>query len=113
MARNVLNEFTIRNSLQTEAIRFDVTVNGNSDKYIGDGVVVATPHGSSAYYYSITRKTFDKGIGMAFNNPHTENAKNTVLDKDSEIQIKITRGDAFISSDNDKEMDKISEGDIV
>ena len=51
-----LNDFVLRNKNPYEAIRF--TVNGKEK--IGDGVVVSTPFGSTAYFNSITKKKFKK-----------------------------------------------------
>lgn len=41
-----------------------------AEKVIGDGLLVATPFGSSGYYRSITGGVFEIGVGVAFNNVH-------------------------------------------
>src|SRR3972149_10222584 len=46
-----LNEIQIHNKLPTRAIRFSLQVNEKKfDELIGDGVIIATPFGSTAYY---------------------------------------------------------------
>lgn len=96
-----VNEFSIRNMYATTAIRFYVWIDGErTDEIIGDGVIIATPFGSTGYYKSVGGKEFEKGIGIGFNNP-TEKMKHLVVPEDSEIKVKITRGDAVFSSDND------------
>ena len=65
-----LNDILLRNSDIRSTVRFSVTVNSEplTDEVIGDGLVVATPFGSSAYFRSISNTTFRTGIGIAFNN---------------------------------------------
>lgn len=96
-----VNDLSIRNKNAWEAVRFGVKVDGKTihKELIGDGVVVATPFGSTGYYHSITRKSFAKGIGIAFNNS-TVPVKPIVLPETSAITITITRGVAELTTDN-------------
>ncbi len=101
-----LNEIIVHNADPRRAIRYEIFING--EKYggeiIGDGVVVSTPYGSTGYYRSITDSFFQIGIGIAFNNS-TEQSDHMVLKDNSEIIVKIIRGDAVAYSDNnDKEI---------
>ena len=109
-----INEFTLRNASQIHAIRFIVSVNGKQidDVLIGDGVIVSTPFGSTGYHHSITKKKFKNGIGIAFNNL-TKNMHNMVLNENARIRIKIARGIALLSYDNDPSMVRLYEGDVV
>ena len=88
-------------------------VNGKKvDKeLIGDGIVVSTVFGSSGYFYSITRKTFNRGVGVAFNNI-TVKRKPLIL-ADPVIKLKVTRHEAVVSADNDMKTVTIDEGDSV
>lgn len=106
-----VNDLTIRNAEPTHALRFTITVNGKRlpHEYIGDGVVIATPHGSSAYFHSITRRNFNAGIGVAFNNTTEEHAP-LLLDERKKIVVTITRGFAHICSDNDPEVLTVTRG---
>jgi len=106
-----VNDIVIRNSLPTEAIRFKVN---NSNILIGDGVVVATAYGSNkgAYFYSICRKNFKKGIGVAFNNISEE--KNClILDENDFVEIEIVRGPAVLVADNNRDFVNLQEGDKI
>ncbi|MBI2971615.1 MAG: NAD(+)/NADH kinase [Candidatus Aenigmarchaeota archaeon] len=109
-----LNDVVIRNKQQTNCIRFEVAVNGRqvNGLLVGDGVTVSTPFGSGAYYYSITRKRFAKGIGVAFNNL-TEPAKHLVLKENSVVTVTVVRNRALLSADNDPRMTGLRTGDRV
>jgi NAD+ kinase len=108
------NDFTIRNRDQMRALRFYVDIGGKlvDSEMIGDGVVVATPFGSSGYFNSITRKKFKKGIGVAFNNT-TKKVKPVVAKDDAKIKVKITRTEGVFSSDNDTQTFIMEEGDVA
>lgn len=97
-----------------EAIRLQVKVNGKviANELIGDGVVVSTPHGSTAYFHSITGKSFNRGIGLAFNNP-TKKMKHLILNENAKIEIKILRGNGFITNDCNNNLIKINNGSII
>lgn len=91
------NDVVIRNADQHHAIRFEVKSGNQKKEAIGDGIVVATSFGSTAYYNSITRKTLKKGVGVAFNNT-TEQIKPMVTNK--KIVFKLKRNKAYLTSDN-------------
>ncbi len=97
-----LNEIQLHNKKPTKAIRFNVYVNKKQvfENVVGDGVVIATPYGSTAYYKSVGGKPFKKGIGIALNNPH-KREKPIVVNESSEIEIEILRECAQLFSDND------------
>ena len=105
------NDITIRNAEPTHALRFTLEINGKQipRDYIGDGIVVATPHGSSGYFHSITRKEFSSGIGLAFNNTTIEHQPLFLTEKDS-IVLTITRGFAHVCSDNNSAVLRVKEG---
>lgn len=109
-----INDFVIRNKTPIHAIRFLLSVDGKrvDGELIGDGIVVATPFGSTAYYFSITKKKFEKGIGIAFNNLSSE-LDHKLLDEHSTVEIEITRGDATFSSDNDSSVAILKTGDKI
>lgn len=108
------NNFVFRNKLPTHALRFYVRVDGKqiNDLIIGDGIVVSTPFGSTAYHYSISRTSFENGIGIAFNNP-TKPKKHLVLKEDSKIEFELVRGDCVFASDNDPEVMDLIEGQVI
>lgn len=109
-----VNEFSLKNKNPRHSIRFDVYINDKKilNHIIGDGLMASTPIGSTGYYRSITRSTFELGIGMAFNNT-TEQYNHMVLKEDSIIKVVILRGPAFCYVDNHDEEIVIEEGDEI
>lgn len=107
------NDLIVRNDFPTHAIRFDLQVGEKKyENLIGDGLVIATPFGSTAYYNSITRKPFDKGIGIAFNNL-TKHREHLVVEENSVIKIKINRKTAHLVADNNPGFISIKENDVL
>lgn len=106
-----LNEAQLHNLSPIKAIRFSVYIEDEIlfENVIGDGVVIATPFGSSAYYSSIGGEKFDKGIGIALNNPYNVKEKPVVIDEgfDYGINIKILRDNGLLLFDNDNNMIKV------
>jgi NAD+ kinase len=82
------------------------------DEIVGDGLVVSTPFGSSAYYRSITHSVFRVGIGLAFNNT-TEPINHLVIPEGSFIRVEITRGPAYLAADNDPRIMSVEKGDVI
>ncbi|MBS3055057.1 MAG: NAD(+)/NADH kinase [Candidatus Aenigmarchaeota archaeon] len=109
-----MNEINIVSEKPIFAVRFDLIVNGRliARNVIGDGVVVATPFGSHAYFYSITRKTFKKGLGIAFNNPRKK-MKNLIVKDNSIIKVKILRDAGWMIADNNPKFVHLNEGDVI
>jgi NAD+ kinase len=109
-----LNEIGIHHKIPTKTIRLRIRVNRKiiEDEMIGDGLVVATPYGSTAYFYSITRKKFSRGLGIAFNNPHRKK-RNIVVKDDSTIEVEILRGKGLMTVDNDEIMIPVKGSDII
>lgn len=107
-----LNDIIFHNEVITSAVRYTVAINGErqSGEIIGDGLIVATPFGSTAYYRSITHSIFQVGIGMAFNNS-TEPLQHLVLSEDSVIEVRVLRGPALVAADNDRNWISMAEGD--
>ncbi len=109
-----LNDILLRNSDLRSAVRFQVYINGESatDEMVGDGLVAATPFGSSAYFRSITNTTFRVGIGLAFSNC-TEFLNHMVLFPEDEIRVAIIRGPAHLTADNSPQIIKLTSGDDI
>lgn len=109
-----MNDITVHNGDPRSAIRYKFAINGKwtAHEIIGDGVVLATPLGSTGYYRSITDSFFEIGIGLAFNNS-TEQSDHMVLKDDSKIDIEITRGPATVFADNINDNITLQLGDVV
>lgn len=113
-----LNEAQIHNSYPMRTIRFSISMDNLPifENIIGDGAIVATPFGSTAYYSSLGGEKFDKGIGIILNNPHDfKRDHKIVIDKGfvPEIHITILRDDGLLLFDNDENMIKIKGGDDI
>lgn len=113
--RHALNEVQLHNRNPAKAIRFSLSVqNGELRTYesvVGDGVVISTPFGSRAYYYSVGGTPFDEGIGIAFNNPHNLRVKPFVVDENSVIRVRVIREEGYIIVDNDENFIEVGKDD--
>lgn len=109
-----INDIIFHNAHAPSAVRYRVRIDGvdYSDEIVGDGLVVATPFGSSAYYRSITKSVFRVGLGLAFNNS-TEAVNHLVLAPSSAVEVRVTRGPGLIFSDNMREPLTVDTGDVV
>ncbi len=109
-----LNEIQVRHKNPTVAIRFSISINGKKiDNIIGDGVIVAGPFGSTAYYKSAGGKAFDKGLGIVLNNIYTNSKKNFIVSEKSRIEVRINREYALLLRDNDNKFYTIKPGERV
>jgi NAD+ kinase len=110
---SALNDINIHYS-PPRALRFDVKINGKTvaKNVIGDGVVISTPFGSKAYFYSITGRTFKKGIGIVFNNP-TQKIRPIVAPESAKIEVKILRENGVVAHDTSKKLIGIKKGDRI
>lgn len=108
------SDIVVRNKNPAHAIRFVLHVNKKrvGDVLIGDGIVVATPLGSTGYYRSVARKTFAKGVGLAFNNL-TRALKHRVLPANTPVTLRMVRGQAHLVADNNPRVLLVQENDSV
>jgi NAD+ kinase len=106
------NDIFIHNHERVSALRYRVWINDElyAREIVGDGVGMATPHGSTAYYRSITHSIFRVGLGLAFSNS-TEVVNHLVIPDDSVVRIRILRGPAIMVGDNAPERIHLTEGD--
>lgn len=96
-----LNDIVLRNDNAATAVRLVVRVGGNeSGEITGDGVVCATPFGSTGYFRSVARSTLSEGFGLAFSNS-TEPIEPLRLERGETAEIEIRRGPAELVRDND------------
>ncbi|HYC78370.1 MAG TPA: hypothetical protein VEI02_12155 [Planctomycetota bacterium] len=107
-----INDIIFRNADPRSAVRFNVFLNDMpvTEEIIGDGLVFATPFGSSAYFRSITRVTLRTGIGVAFNNC-TDFLTHLVLKETETLAVELARGPATLTCDNDPVQYSIDAGD--
>jgi len=111
---HAMNEMILHNVDPRHAIRYTVSINNEQvgETIIGDGIVVATPFGSTGYYRSITDSCFELGIGLAFNNS-TEQSDHIVLKEESVIKLTLVRGPAMVYADNQKIGIDLKEGEHI
>lgn len=112
-----LNEAVLQRAATTRMLEFEVTVDGHLlTTYPADGVLVATPTGSTAYNLSAGGPIVDprmRALIVAAITPHTLSARPLVLGPDSLIHVRIeTRGDAVLSCDGQSRLQMLS-GDEV
>jgi len=111
---SAMNEFNVHMGRINSAVRFQFWVDGepfeDGDEIIGDGFVVSTPFGSTAYFKQITRGVVYTGMGIAFKLT-TALANHVVVPETSTIRAVITRGPAILAYDNSPEFYDIKEGD--
>lgn len=110
---SALNEIHLHNVNPLHAVRFSVFLNGKlmAPNVFGDGLVVATPYGSPAYFRSIARKSFSRGIGIAFNNPE-KRTKPRVVSARAVIEI-VAERNALLMADNNTDMIHLSNKERV
>ena len=109
-----LNEIQIHLKLPIYAVRFSLSVNGRDYKeLIGDGVIIATVFGSTGYYKATGGKSFEKGIGISFNNLHNIDEESFVVKENSVVKLAIIRGPAWLLADNNENFIELDAGDTV
>jgi len=109
-----LNDISINRFSVASAVRYRLWLDDElyATQVVGDGLVVATPFGSTGYYRSITHSLFRIGIGLAFNNS-TEPINHLVIGDRSRIRVQIVRGPALLAADNDPAHLRLEKGDTV
>lgn len=107
-----LNEIQVHLKLPIYAVRFSLSVDGEEySDLIGDGVIVATPFGSTGYYAATGGKRFKSGIGVSFNNLHRNKVESFVVPDNSVIHLSISRGPAWLLADNNEDFIELDAGD--
>lgn len=108
-----MNEFNVHMGRINSAVRFQCWFNDQpveeGEEIIGDGFVVSTPFGSTAYFKQITRGMFYTGLGVAFKLT-TEHMNHFILPEDIVVRVRITRGPAVLALDNSDEFFELGEG---
>ena len=109
-----VNDIVINRLIISSALRYRLWLDGSlyASQIVGDGLVAATPFGSTGYYRSITNSLFHLGMGLAFNNS-TEPINHLVLRESTDIKVEIIRGPAVLLADNDPKETKLENGDFV
>lgn len=111
-----LNEFNVHMGRINSAVRYRLHIDGypyeNGMVILGDGFVVCTPFGSTAYFRQITRGIFTQGIGVAFKST-TEHTSHLILPESVEVRFEIVRGPAVLAFDSSTRYSNLSAGDAL
>jgi NAD+ kinase len=111
-----LNEVNVHMRRVNSAVRFQLWI--NDDPYedglevLGDGLLICTPFGSTAYFSKITRGIFSAGLGVAFK-ATTEHVDHLVLPESVTLRVLITRGPATLAVDAHKKYVPLDQGDAI
>jgi NAD+ kinase len=101
-----MNEINVHMGRINSAVRFKMWIDdepySDGDEILGDGFVISTPFGSTAYFNHITRGFFHVGIGVAFKST-SEHTNHFVVPERNTIRILVTRGPAVLTYDNSSE----------
>lgn len=91
--RTALNDIVIHRSGALQVVDLIISVNGEYlNTYSADGIIIATPTGSTAYNMSAGGPIVDPRAELILItpiSPHTLNAKSIVLGADSEIMVEV------------------------
>lgn len=112
-----LNESAVQRAVTSRMLSFEVMVNGRHlATYPADGVLIATPTGSTAYSLSAGGPILDPGleaIVVTAIMPHTLSARPLVLGATAVVEIRVeTMGDTVLSCDGLQRLHLLS-GDYV
>jgi NAD+ kinase len=107
-----LNEVQLHIKSPISAVRFSLSVDGKEfESLIGDGVIVASPFGSTGYYAATGGQRFEEGIGISFNNLHNSRVGSFVVSEGSVVGLTVNRGPAWLLADNDEHFVEMNAGD--
>ncbi len=109
-----INDILVAHGNINTGLRYRLYLNGENygGGLLGDGVIVATPLGSTGYFQSVTRSTFQYGIGVALNNTIFM-INHVVLPADTIVKVKIDRGPALVTADNAKAIIALKTGETL
>lgn len=113
-----LNDIVITRNGSLQVLRFKVFVNGEFlNLYTADGIIYATPTGSTAYNLSAGGPIMIPGASMIVMTPicpHSLNNRSIVLSGDAQIEIELCRGSGQSAAfDGDTVIDLLPEDRIL
>ena len=109
-----LNEINVDMGRINSAVRFRLWLDeepfDNGTEIIGDGFIVCTPFGSTAYFHAVTRGLFQRGMGIAFKSA-SHQTTHLVVPDDVTARFVITRGPALLAFDSSMEYVSLVDND--
>jgi len=111
---SAMNEVNVHMARINSALRFRMWIDDEGyrgeQEILGDGFVISTPFGSTAYFNHITRGFFHSGIGIAFKST-SEHTNHVVIPENATVRILITRGPGVLTYDNSDQYLEVAEND--
>lgn len=111
-----LNEIAVTRKDPLKVLRYSVYVNDEYlNEYAADGVLVATPTGSTAYNLSAGGPVIAPGARMMVLTPicsHSLNARSIVLAPEDRVKIRVLNSGQVVSFDGDTSMELLAEDSI-
>ncbi len=113
-----LNDMVFSRGQFTKVVACEVFVDDvYLDTFLGDGIIVSTPTGSTGYSLSAGGPVVDHTLDVIVFTPisaHTMHAKSFVLRSDATIKVKIVKSSEICYMNADGQMEKeLNEGDTV
>jgi NAD+ kinase len=112
-----LNEAVIEKTLTGHTVRLDVEINGHPfTPYATDGLIVATPTGSTAYAFSARGPIIaptHRSLQLTPVSPHMLFDRTLVLDPDTEIRITVAGHRPAMLSIDGRLAGELHEGDAI
>lgn len=109
---NALNDVALTRKGPMQVVRFQIWVNGQMlSSYCADGIVIATPTGSTGYNMSAGGPIVKPGAELILLTPicpHTLNTRSIILGADDEIEIEIGQR----SSGHEQEVEANFDGSV-
>ncbi len=97
-AYECLNDFVISKSSVANLLDIELSVNGDILKYRADGLIVATPTGSTAYSLSAGGPVVDPSLGCMVLTavcPHTLMNRSLVVGENTEVSVRVLNTDGM------------------
>lgn len=111
-----LNEIAVTRQDPLKVLRYTVYVNGEYlNEYAADGVLVATPTGSTAYNLSAGGPVISPSARMMVLTPicsHSLNARSLVLAPEDRVEIRLLNSGQVVSFDGDSFVE-LGAGDVI
>ncbi|MEP6625293.1 MAG: NAD(+)/NADH kinase [Acidimicrobiia bacterium] len=111
-----VNEVVLEKPDPGRLVRFEVVINGAPfTSYAADGVIVATPTGSTAYSFSAGGPIVSPRLAcflMTPVSPHMLFDRTLVLDDDEELDLRVTDRPAVLTIDG-RELGEVEAGAVV
>jgi NAD+ kinase len=112
-----LNEAVLEKPQPGRLARFEVVINGSSfTSYAADGVIVATPTGSTAYSFSARGPIVSPRVQCLLLtpvSPHMLFDRTLVLDADEELELIVSDERPVLLTIDGRERGELAHGDVV